>query len=76
MLGWNEEIAKICVSILMDYTGEITEDEAYHCFYSIPLMYPSLCAALLFEHEEFNTERARTLRDFLIKMNGKEVELF
>ena len=75
MLGWNEEIAKLCVSILMDYTKS-TEDEAYHCFYSIPLTYPSLCAALLFEHEEFNTERARILRDFLIKMEGKEVELF
>lgn len=75
MLGWNLEIAKICVSILMDYT-ESTEDESYRSFYSMPLMYPSLCAAILFTHEEFNTERARILRDFLVKMEGREVELY
>lgn len=69
MLGWNLEIAEICASILMDYTG-ITKEEALDEFFQMPLMYPSLCAAILFTHEEFNSERACILRDFLIKMEG------
>ena len=75
MLGWNLEIAEICASILMDYTG-VTKEEALDEFFKMPLMYPSLCASTLFTHEEFNTERARILRDFLIKMEGREVEIY
>ena len=36
MLGWNLDIAEICASILMDYTG-ITKEEALDEFFQICL---------------------------------------
>ena len=64
------DIKRICIEILMDYGKNfegITKEELEKAYDSIPLMYPTCCAAILFVHKEYDTERACILREFLSK---------
>ena len=60
-----EKIKEICMTILTDYQG-VDKHEAWELVTKMPLFYPSACAALLFAHEEYATERARELRAYLL----------
>ena len=60
----NQKIKDICVSILCDYQG-VEEHDALECVNKMPLFYPAACAAILFTHNECDSERARKLRAYL-----------
>lgn len=60
-----EKIKENCASILTDYQG-VDKHEAWELVTKMPLFYPAACAAILFAHEEFATERARELRAYLL----------
>ena len=62
-----EKIKEICMSILTDYQG-IDKHDARELVLKMPFFYPSACAAILFIHEEMDTERARELRSYLLYM--------
>ena len=58
------EIRKLCVSILCDYQ-HIEEHDAWEYVNKMPLFFPSACAAILFTHNECDSDRAWELRDYL-----------
>lgn len=62
-----DKIKEICMTILTDYQG-VDKHEAWELVTKMPLFYPSACAAILFTHEEFSTERAKELRAYLLYM--------
>ena len=66
----NQKIKDICVSILMDYQG-VEEHDALEYVNKMPLFYPSACAAILFTHNECDSKRAWTLRDYLYQEDIK-----
>lgn len=66
----NQKIKDICVSILCDYQG-VEEHDASEYVSKMPLFYPSACAAILFTHNECDSERAWKLRDYLYQEDIK-----